>query len=149
MSESGSKPAGKAPWHLWVTGVAGLLWNSMGALDYVMTATRNVSYMSSFTPEQLAFFYSLPAWTLVTWALGVWGGVAGAILLLLRKGIAVWVFLVSLLGMLLTTLHNYFLSNAMEVIGDPFSLLFTLFIFLIALGLFLYSRAMLARKVIV
>lgn len=121
----------------------------MGALDYVMTATRNVSYMSSFTPEQLAFFYSLPAWTLVTWALGVWGGVAGAILLLLRKGIAVWVFLVSLLGMLLTTLHNYFLSNAMEVIGDPFSLLFTLFIFLIALGLFLYSRAMLARKVIV
>lgn len=149
MSESKSRKLEKTPWHLWVIGVAGLLWNSMGALDYVMTATRNVSYMSSFTPEQLSFFYSLPAWTVATWALGVWGGVVGTIFLLLRKGIAVWIFLVSLAGMLFTTFHNYILSNGMEVIGDPFSLFFTLLIFLISLCLFLYSRAMKKRKVLV
>lgn len=149
MSESESRNVEKTPWHLWVIGVAGLLWNSMGAFDYVMTETRNVSYMSSFTPEQLSFFYSLPVWAIATWALGVWGGVVGAIFLLLRKGIAVWIFLVSLAGMLFTTFHNYILSNGMEVIGDPFSILFTLLIFLISLCLFLYSRAMQQRKVLV
>ena len=44
------------PWHLWVVGVVGLLWSAMGALDYVMTQTKNKSYMSNFTPEQLEFF---------------------------------------------------------------------------------------------
>ncbi len=29
------------PWHLWLTGVSALLWNSMGALDYFMTQTQN------------------------------------------------------------------------------------------------------------
>jgi len=31
-------------------------------MDYVMTQTKNEAYMSGFTPEQLAFFYSFPAW---------------------------------------------------------------------------------------
>jgi hypothetical protein len=36
----------------------------------------------------------------------------------------------------------------MEVMGDTFSLVFTAAIFLLALGLFLYSRAMLQKGVL-
>jgi hypothetical protein len=131
-----------------VTGVLGFLWSSIGALDFVMTQTRNESYMSAFSPEQLSFFYGLPAWTVATWAIAVWGGVIGAIFLLLRKGIAVWIFLASLICMLITSFQNYVLSNGMEVMGDTFSLIFTAVIFLIALGLFLYSRVMLKKGVL-
>jgi hypothetical protein len=56
----------------------------MGALDYVMTQTRNEACLSQFTPEQLDFFLGIPAWAVATWALAVWGGVLGAILLLAR-----------------------------------------------------------------
>jgi hypothetical protein len=143
------KPETRAPWHLWVVGVAALLWNAVGALDYVMTQTRNAEYMAGFTPEQLAFFYGLPAWTVAAWAIGVWGGVLGSLLLLLRKSLAVWVFLASLVGVVLTTLQNYVLSNGLEVIGGPGSVAFTAVIFLIALALFLYARAMQSRAVIV
>ena len=59
------------PWHLWLVGVLALLWNSVGAFDYVMTETRNASYLSSFTPEQLAYFYGFPMWVVATWALAV------------------------------------------------------------------------------
>jgi len=148
MSESETVEVTKTPMHLWVTGVLGLIWNSIGALDYVMTQTRNESYMSAFSPEQLAFFYSLPSWTVATWAIAVWGGVLGTIFLLLRKGVAVWIFLASLICMLVTTFQNYVLSNGMEIMGDTFSLIFTALIFLIALGLFLYSRAMLKKGVL-
>ena len=142
MSESEAVNAGKTPLHLWVIGVIGLLWSAVGAMDYVMTQTQNEGYMSNFTPEQLAFFYGLPSWTIATWAIGVWGGVLGSIFLLMRKGVAVWIFLASLVGMLITTFQNYVLSNGLEIMGDAFSLLFTTVIFLIALGLYLYSRAM-------
>ena len=89
-----------APWHFWVVGILALVWNSIGALDYTMTQTRNTSYMSSFTPEQLAYFYSIPKWAIATWALSVWGGVLGSLALLLRRRWAAPVFAVSLVTML-------------------------------------------------
>lgn len=35
MSESQSNSSVKAPWHLWVVGIVGLLWSAMGALAYL------------------------------------------------------------------------------------------------------------------
>ncbi len=121
----------------------------MGALDYVMTETKNETYMSGFTQEQLAFFYGLPAWVVAAWAIGVWGAVVGALLLLARRRLAVGVFLASLMGVIVTTFHNYVLSNGMDVSGDLFSLGFAAVIFLVALGLFLYARAMRRRGILV
>lgn len=140
--------AKQTPWHLWVISGTALLWSAMGAFDYVMTQTRNEAYMSGFTPEQLEFFYGFPPWVVAAWAIGVWGGVLGALLLLIRRHLAVWVLLVSLIAMVITAFHNYVLSNGMEVIGDAFSLSFTAVIFLISLALFLYARAMHKRDIL-
>jgi len=137
------------PWHLWVVGVVGLLWSAMGALDYVMTQTRNEAYMSAFTPEQLEFFYGLPSWTVAAWAVAVWGGVLGAILLLFRRRHAVAVFVASLVGMLITSFQNFVLSNGLEVMGDPFSLAFSALIFVVAIALVVYASAMYRRGVLV
>lgn len=146
MTESNTKQ--KTPWHLWVVGIVGLLWNAMGAMDYIMTETRNEQYMSAFTPEQLEFFYGLPIWVIASWAIAVWGGVLGCILLLLRKAIAVPVFMVSFIAMVITSFHNFVISNGLEAIGDTFSLVFSGIIFLAALGFWLYARAMQKRGVI-
>jgi hypothetical protein len=138
----------RTPWHLWVVGIFALLWSGMGAMDYVLTQTRNEAYLGQFTAEQLAFFLGIPAWTVATWAIAVWGGVLGALLLLLRRRLAVWVFLASLLGMVVTTFQNYVLSNGLEVVGDAFSLAFTAVIFLLSLGFFLYARAMQRKEIL-
>ena len=60
MAEANATNVQSTPWHLWVVGVFALLWSAMGAMDYVMTQTRNEAYMSAFTPEQLDFFYAIP-----------------------------------------------------------------------------------------
>jgi len=146
MTDLDTVASGKRrPWHLWVVGIVALLWNAVGAMDYLMTQTRNEKYMSQFTPEQLEYFYGFPAWVVAAWAIAVWGGVLGAILLLMRKSLAVPVFLVSLIAMVLTTIYQFGLSNGLEVVGDPFSLVFTAVIFVIAVALFLYARAMQKR----
>ena len=68
MSEAEATTATKTPWHLWVIGIIALLWNSVGAMDYYMTQTRNEDYMSQFTPEQLAYFYGFASWQIaVAW----------------------------------------------------------------------------------
>jgi hypothetical protein len=68
MSENTTGKQG-TPKHLWVVGIFALLWSAMGAYDYLMTETQNEAYMSSFTPEQLDFFYGLPAWAVSAWTL--------------------------------------------------------------------------------
>lgn len=146
MSEQVDQNA--APRHLWAVGIFALLWSAMGAIDYVMTQTRNEAYMSEFTPEQIAFFYGMPAWADATWAIAVWGGVLGALLLLFRQRYAVWVFLASLVSMVITTFQNYALSNGMEIMGGAFFLAINAVIFLLALAFFLYARAMLKRRVL-
>lgn len=139
MNQSTSASAVAVPRHLWVVGVLALLWNSIGAFDYVMTESRNDAYMSQFTPEQRAYFYAFPAWVVATWALAVWGGVLGSILLLLRKRWAVPVFAVSLATMVITTIYNFVLTSGVEVMGTG-GAIFSAVIFAIAVALYLYAR---------
>ena len=148
MSDEMTATTPKAPWHLWVIGILVLLWDLMGAFDYLMTQTQNEAYMGQFTPEQLEYFYGFPTWVVAFWALAVWGGVLGAILLLLRKKLAVQVLLVSFLSMVITSFHNFFLSNGLEVMGGAVPLIFTIVIFFVALGVWLYARAMAEKGVL-
>jgi hypothetical protein len=147
MSES-TESRTSTPVHLWIVGVIALLWNAMGAYDYLMTQTHNEAYLSSFTPEHLEFFNSFPMWVIASWAIAVWGSVLASLLLLLRSRHAVVVFLVSFLAMVLTTFHNFVLSHGLEIMGDPVSLFFSILIFFVALALYLYSKAMRNKRVL-
>ena len=82
------------------------------------------------------------------WALAVWGGVLGMLLLLLKRRLAVPVLLVSFLAMIVTSIQNFLLSNGLEVMGGA-GLLFSVLIFVFALGLWLYARSMAERGVLV
>jgi hypothetical protein len=130
------------PKHLWIVGVVSGLWNSFGAMDYVMTQTQNESYMAQFTPEQLEFFYGFPVWATASWAIAVWGAVLGSLLLLFKKRFAVQVFLVALVALLITAFRNFVLANGMEAMGGAVPMIFTIVIFAGAIALFLYARAM-------
>ena len=91
------------PKHLWIVGIVSLLWNAMGAVDYVMTETHNEAYMGQYTAEQLEYFYSFPTWFIAFWAIAVWSSVLGSVLLLLRIRWAGAAFFVSLLAMIPTS----------------------------------------------
>jgi len=76
MAAAGTSGRGarvRTPVHLWVVGVLALLWNAMGAFDYLATQFKLEFYVKQFTPEQLSYFYGFPAWAVAGWAFGVWG----------------------------------------------------------------------------
>lgn len=128
----------KTPIHLWIVGILALLWNSVGAFDYLATQLRLESYMSQFSPEQLDYFYAFPAWVVAFWAFGVWGAVLGSIALLLRLGLAVWLFAISLVGMIGSSIYNFGLSNGAEIMGQT-GVIFSVVIWVIAIALLVYS----------
>jgi len=78
---------------------------------------------------------------------GVWGALLGSLALLMRKSWAVVSFGASLLGLAASTVYNFVLSNGMEVMGEG-GAMFNAVIWVIALFLFFYARAMAKRGIL-
>jgi hypothetical protein len=134
--------ARSTPAHLWIVGILAVIWNGFGGFDYLMTQTRNEAYLANFTDPQRIYFDSFPAWMEAAWALGVWGGFAGALLLLLRSRWAVAAFVVSLLGLVTTTVYQYWLSSPPEDLMTGGMMAFQIAIWAIAVTLLLYAIRM-------
>jgi hypothetical protein len=109
----------KAPWHFWVIGVFALLFNAIGVFDFVMSMAQGAKYQASagMTPDQIAHYQNMPAWMTVVWAVGVFGAFAASILLLMRRKLAVPVFVVSLAAFLVSVLYTYVLSGGGAIMG--------------------------------
>jgi len=88
----------RTPVHLWVVGVLALLWNAFGCFDYLMTVTANQTYLGKMPSDTIAYMEALPKWLTAMWAVGVWSGLIGAILLLMRSRHAVLAFGLSFIG---------------------------------------------------
>ena len=88
----------------WITAGLGLVWYLMGCMNYIVQ-TNPVSVAQMPESYQL-IIGARPAWATAAFALGVFGGAVGCILLLLRRRVAVAVFVVSLLGILVTNVFT-------------------------------------------
>jgi hypothetical protein len=137
----------KTPVHLWIVGILAVLWNAVGAYDYLATQYKIESYMSQFTPEQLEYFYNFPVWVDAAWAIAIWASVLGSLALLMRKPLAAWLFGIAILGLATSSFYNFALSDGKAIMGDD-AVTFTAVIWLIALFLYFYSSAMITRRVL-
>ena len=143
----------RTPVHLWISGVVALVWNGFGAFDYLMTRMRNEDYFASAMPDAdpqavLAWVDAFPFYAQFGWGLGVWGGLIGAVLLLMRSRWAVAAFAASLVGALLGLGYQILVAPPMPGMEGASGEVMPFAIILVALGLFLYARAMQAKGVL-
>ena len=94
----------KPHFSFWIIASAGVVWNLMGCLNYIVqTNPKSVSLM----PEVYQMIITgRPAWATAAFAIGVFGGAVGCLLLLLRKRVAEFVLGLSLIGVLVTSVFT-------------------------------------------
>ena len=136
------------PWHLWVVGILGGLWSAIGVLSFMLTQMNVEAVMSGFPPQQRAYFESFPVWAVAFWAIGVFGGVIGCLLLLLKHRIAFPVLLASVIGTVVSSLGGLFLLGGMEVMRETGGLGLTVVPIIFAAVLASYARAMSKKGVL-
>lgn len=100
----------------WVICVLGLLWGLGGGYDYIMTVTENADYMARVPVETLEYYNTFPDWLIWPWAVAIWGGVLGWVLMLLRMKIAIPVFWVTLVGLLINMIY-FGLTGGYPIMG--------------------------------
>jgi hypothetical protein len=137
----------RTPAHLWIVGILSLLWNCFGAYDYTMTRMRNTDYIAKAMPgvdpnAALAWVDSMPMYAQVGWGLGVWLGLLGAVLLLLRSRWAVWSFGISFVGAVLSLGYQIALAPPLEGASGPMMTVMPYVIILTAAFLAWYAWTM-------
>ena len=90
----------RGAWAVWTVGGLALAWNAYGVAQFAasLNATPDSLLASGLTPDQAAVMTGYPAWMTAAFAVGVFGGLVGSVLLLLRNALAVPVFHTSLAG---------------------------------------------------
>ncbi len=112
-------PSVKPPLWFWAVSAAMLLWNGLGAMAYVADATITADALNALPEAERALRVSRPAWATAAFAVAVFGGVVGCLLLLVRSRWASPVLVLSLLGAAVQIMHAFLIANAYEVYGPP------------------------------
>ncbi len=98
------KTVGGVHWSFWLIGAVALIWNVMGVINFF--AQMNPEMLAAYRESERAIIEGRPAWATGAFAIAVLGGALGSLLLLLRKSAAYYLFIASLLGVIVTMTYT-------------------------------------------
>ncbi|WP_258546777.1 MULTISPECIES: hypothetical protein [Rhodobacterales] len=94
----------KPKWSYWSIAVMGLIWSLMGCLNFIMQT--DADFVAKLPDRYHDLVMQRPAWATASFAVAVFGGAVGCILLLLRRAVAVQVLGLALVGALATFVYG-------------------------------------------
>ena len=128
-------PRPLARWY-WAGAIASLLFMAFGCMSYVMHVTLDPATLPI---DQRAVMEALPVWMTAAFAIAVWVGLAGAVMLLLRRKLAEPLLLVSLVAATVQ-FSAYFLHGPLRDATSPDSLAIPIVIILLVWTIYWFAR---------
>lgn len=98
------KVADAAHWSFWVISGVALIWNVLGIINFFVQMDPNA--LAAYRESERAIVEGRPAWATAGFGVAVFCGAIGCLLLLLRKSSAFYMFIASLLGVIVTMTHT-------------------------------------------
>ena len=102
----------------WLVAGAALIWNLFGFSIYYMTVSITPEQLAArFEPTQVVYMEAIPIWVTSAFAIAVTTAVIGSVLLLLRKALALPVFIASLVAVLIQHTYSFIVTDVIAVLG--------------------------------
>ncbi|MDH3743422.1 MAG: hypothetical protein OER56_17680 [Hyphomicrobiales bacterium] len=125
-------------WSFWAISAFGLIWNGLACVNFFLQ--MNADMVASFPETHRAIIVGRPLWATAGFAIAVFGGALGCLLLLLRKSAAKFLLIVSLLGVVLTMVHSFRIAGSTAGFS-PFEMLVMIVLpLVVAAFLFWYAK---------
>jgi hypothetical protein len=132
------------PVWFWVISIVALLWYLMDMSAFFMRVFMTDDAIKTMPENQQHLYRNMPLWVNTVFAGEVFGGALGCVGLLLRKKWAMYLFVVSILGVLSQTFHVYFLSDAISTMGTP-AIVMPLLAILIGIGMIVLAKSAMTK----
>ncbi|NQX78530.1 hypothetical protein [Gilvibacter sp.] len=131
----------------WVIAVVAIMWNIIGVLQYLGYAFMTDQELNMYTTAEQELITGTPAWATAAFAIAVWFGILGSIALLLKRKFAYPLFLLSLLGIIGQSIHTFFLSDYLDVMGTE-GLILPVLVIVLGVVFFLYAKKATAEGIL-
>jgi di/tricarboxylate transporter len=128
----------KLPIWFWIVGVVALLWNGIGVLAYLQQVMMSAEEFAGLPEVQQNLLSTQPVWVTAAFAIAVFAGFVASICWLLKKRVAVRLFLLSLLAVIVQFSSYFMVDGYREFISDQGWLMPAL-ILLFAIGFLLLA----------
>ncbi len=110
---------GKPPTSFYIIGVVFLVWNVIGFMFYLQHAMMTPETVpAGVDVTMLAFMEATPVWATAAYAIAVNVGMLASIMLLMRKSIAMPLYVVSLAGALVLDFDSFVLRDVVAIWGN-------------------------------
>ncbi len=129
---------GGVHWSFWVIGAIALIWNVMGGINFFVQ--MNADALASLSEPHRAIVEGRPAWATGGFAIAVFGGALGCLLLLLKKPAAYYLFVVSLFGVIVTHARAFGMASSITDFSAFEILLMIAMPLIVAVFLIWYSK---------
>ncbi len=106
---------GHVHWSFWAIGAVALIWNVLGVINFVMQL--NPDALAAMSQSQRAIVAGRPAWATGAFAIAVLSGSAGCLLLLLRRSVATYLFIASLVATFVQAIPYLGMSGSTVNVG--------------------------------
>jgi len=123
----------------WLISTLALIWNLIGIFNYLTQAFMTDEILASLPQDQQLMYQEVPAWVTAAFALAVFSGTIGAVLMLLKKKIATTFFILSFIGIISQMTYGLLLDENTDSYG-PMGLLMPFMIISIGGYLIWYSK---------
>ena len=102
-------------WSFWAIGVVALIWHAMGIMNYL--GQMNPESLEAYPDSHRAIIDGRPAWATSGFAISVFAGAIGGLLLLLKKSMSAYLFIASLIGSVVATVHTINVAGTVDFTG--------------------------------
>ena len=130
-------------WFIVVAALA-VVWDAMGVWAYISTMTLSAEGLAAMPQAQQQIHNATPAWANGAFAIAVFGGLIGSILLLLKKALAYPVLIISLIAILVQMYNAYFIMDSFAVFG-PGGMVMPIMVIVIAILLVWLAKSSKAK----
>tara|TARA_Y100000588_G_scaffold299489_1_gene320809 strand:- start:384 stop:851 length:468 start_codon:yes stop_codon:yes gene_type:complete len=124
--------------------ILALLWYLMDTVAFFMRINMIDEMVQAMPENQRHLYANIPTWVNVVFACEVFGGTLGCIGLLLRKALALPLFIISIVGVLGQTTNIWFLTDAISAMGTS-AIVMPLVAIVIGVGMILLTRSAIAK----
>ena len=97
--------------------ITALLWNILGVFAFIMQLLLTPEMVSKLPQEQQLAYNNQPLWAFLAFAIAVFGGALGCLLLLFKKSLATLILIISLAAVLAQQYYNFLIINSISLFG--------------------------------
>ncbi len=129
----------KLPVSFWLLSGLALVWHLLGVMAFIEQITMSPASIKDLPQDAQDIYLNVPLWANIAFGSAVVGGALGCVALLLKKSVAFYLFLISLVSVCIQMFHAFFIVDSFAVFGPGVTIM-PIMVILVTIALVFYAK---------